>query len=104
MRTQFKAETIQHHVKQQESSGLSIAQYCQDNNLNLKNFYNWRSNLNKQATTAPKKQPSKSSANLPHLPWVQIKQPQSSTPELRKTSTKITLNLPGNLLLTIETH
>ena len=35
----------QNIVEQQKASGLAIVTFCQQNNINIKSFYNWRAKL-----------------------------------------------------------
>ena len=40
----FSTQQWQEFFKEQEDSGLSIAAFCRDKNIKVKNFYNNRSN------------------------------------------------------------
>ena len=37
----------------QPTSGLSVSQYCKNNNINISNFYAWRKRLNSQESPKP---------------------------------------------------
>src|SRR5690554_1149671 len=44
MKTRLSKQQWKTLLDQQGDSGLSVAAFCRDNNLNAKNFYNQRSN------------------------------------------------------------
>lgn len=53
----------QHHVATLEEQSISVAQYARDNNINVRNLYNWRSKLkNKNTITSNSTKRSSSSA------------------------------------------
>ena len=45
MKKQQKINHWQNIFEQQQSSGLSIIQFCRDNNVNTSTFYAWRKRL-----------------------------------------------------------
>lgn len=50
MNARLSKQQWQTLLDQQEDSGLSVAAFCRDNNLNAKNFYNQRSNRARRAS------------------------------------------------------
>ena len=40
-------------LSDQPTSGLSIAQYCKNQNINISNFYAWRKRLNSKESPKP---------------------------------------------------
>lgn len=86
-------EQWQVHLDQQAQSGLSIKDYCKEQNLGPSNFYGWRKKLSSKANEP---MPVDKSA------WLAL------APERRHcsdpVSTEITLALPGGIELTIRSH
>ena len=50
MKTRLSKQQWKTLLDQQADSGLSVAAFCRDNNLNAKNFYNQRSNRARRAS------------------------------------------------------
>ena len=83
----------QHHLDDQQASGLTIDAYCQQHQLATSNFYYWRSKLNKPVASTVESTPSD---------WLAM---PSAVPPLTQADgaqTKITLSLPGGITLSIE--
>jgi hypothetical protein len=49
----FSTQQWQELFKEQDDSGLSIAAFCRDKNIKVKNFYNNRSNHLKKVQVSP---------------------------------------------------
>lgn len=56
MKKQQKIKHWQAIFEQQQSSGLTIIQFCRDNNINASTFYAWRKRLSGETTTVKKQQ------------------------------------------------
>jgi len=66
-------EAIRHFLSEQERSGLTVASFCEDNNLKVPTFYSWKRKYGEIETIAsegfckitPKREMTKRSLRLP---------------------------------------
>ena len=56
MKKQQKIKHWQAIFEQQQSSGLTIIQFCRDNTINTSTFYAWRKRLSSETPTVKKQQ------------------------------------------------
>lgn len=87
-------EQWQVHLDQQAESGLSIKDYCKEQNLAPSNFYGWRKRLNSTEDEA---------ASVDKGAWVALASEPTHPPE-KPVSTETTLVLPGGIELTIRSY
>ena len=90
----------QRHVEQQKQSGLTVAQYCKQYNINRSTFANWSARFSKAAQTLEQTQSNAQTSS----DWLELKE---SIPPINKETTlihgtKISLTLPGGIMLSIE--
>ena len=79
----------------QQLSGMTITQFCEQNNLTVSNFYHWRQKLN---TFEVKEQAAKDETNAVWQP-VEI-----TVPETTAKNWNIELKLPGGVVLNMSTQ
>ena len=86
----------QAHIEQQAQSGLSIKNYCQQHDLAVSNFYNWRKKLG-----ADEARPSGSERDEP---WIAVRpEPSPHSPTSATNSLQeMALTLPGGMQLILR--
>lgn len=89
-------EQWQAYLDQQAQSGLSVKDYCQEQNLAPSNFYSWRKKLSGESPVTTES----SEAWLAVTPTPTGPTP-NSTPGV---TTEICLALPGGIQLTITSY
>lgn len=93
--TRRSASQWQVLITQQAESGLSIVQYCKQNQLTPSNFYYWRAKLRESAApTLPQEKPSDDT-------WIAL---PTTLPEPSPSTQAMTLrlSLPGGMVLTLS--
>ena len=94
-RIQRTAADWQQLFELQQTSGMTITQFCEQHHLTISNFYHWRHKLN---ITEVKEQTAKDDTNTVWQP-VEI-----TMPETTAKNWNIELKLPGGVVLNMSTQ
>jgi len=86
----------QHHLTDQQQSGLSIADYCKQHKIAASNFYTWRSKLNTTKEEMP------NTAAEAGTDWFPITDALSTASSVNAQGVSMTLSLPGGMTLTLR--
>lgn len=92
--TRRTREQWQQHINNQPQSGLTIAAYCKEHGLTTASFYSMRSKLKDSKGSSTAKAVSENDEH-----WLPMMSTVGSP-----SSTHITLSLPGNITLSIQSH
>jgi putative transposase len=76
----------QRFIEEQPSSGLTITEYCQQHQLTVSGFYNWRKKLSEQES--------------PVHDWLSYSAPDSVA--AKQAHWQMELELPGGLMLRVS--
>ena len=98
----FNSQQISHHLERHAQSGLSIAQYCKEHDINPGCFYNWRCTRNKKTQQFCSNTAEQQAAWVELTPPIQpVVQPSIQT-NAAPTTTLVELSLPGGIVLQIK--